>query len=192
MHAWAVRRALSRAARTFPSAPCLPQALAAEWLLRAQGVAAVLRIGVAPAAGDGRPIDAHAWVEVHLPNSGWVTMDPTPAVSETVGDSQWFAVSRVIDTLRLRALYFTRARAPWGEGPLYRHIGLYAFRRAALEQFIALPPSPLEQRERLEQLRALEAGMRIDAALLDKAAPSVDTGRDLAAATAAAVAQDHS
>ena len=63
MHAWAVRRALSRAARTFPSAPCLPQALAAEWLLRAQGVAAVLRIGVAPAAGDGRPIDAHAWVE---------------------------------------------------------------------------------------------------------------------------------
>jgi 3-deoxy-manno-octulosonate cytidylyltransferase (CMP-KDO synthetase) len=101
-------------------------------------------------------------------------------------------VGAQIETHRLRALYFTRARAPWGEGPLYRHIGLYAFRRAALEQFIALPPSPLEQRERLEQLRALEAGMRIDAALLDKAAPSVDTGRDLAAATAAAVAQDHS
>lgn len=97
-----------------------------------------------------------------------------------------------LDAQRLRALYFTRARAPWGEGPLYRHIGVYAFRRAALERFIELPPSPLETRERLEQLRALEAGMRIDAALLDKAPPSVDTGQDLAAATAAAVAQDHS
>ena len=63
---------------------------------------------------------------------------------------------------RLRALYFTRATAPYGEGPLYHHIGLYAYRRAALEHFVALPPSPLEQRERLEQLRALEAGMRID------------------------------
>jgi 3-deoxy-manno-octulosonate cytidylyltransferase (CMP-KDO synthetase) len=97
-----------------------------------------------------------------------------------------------IDARRLRALYFTRARAPWGEGPFYRHIGVYAFRRSALERFLALPPSPLERRERLEQLRALEAGIRIDAALLDKEAPSVDTGRDLAAATAAAIAQDHS
>ncbi len=66
---------------------------------------------------------------------------------------------------RLRALYFTRASAPAGEGPLYHHIGLYAFRRAALARFVALPPSPLEQREKLEQLRALEAGMRIDAAV---------------------------
>jgi hypothetical protein len=63
---------------------------------------------------------------------------------------------------RLRALYFTRATAPWGDGPLYHHIGLYAYRRAALERFVALPPSPLEKREKLEQLRALEAGMRID------------------------------
>ena len=63
---------------------------------------------------------------------------------------------------RLRALYFTRATAPWGEGPLYHHIGLYAYRRAALERFVALAASPLEKRERLEQLRALEAGMRID------------------------------
>ena len=117
----------------------------------------------------------------------------TPASDDEADDPN--AVKLIgarIDTHRLRALYFTRARAPWGEGPLYRHIGVYAFRRDALERFIALPPSPLEQRERLEQLRALEAGMRIDAALLDKAAPSVDTGRDLAAATAAAVAQDHS
>jgi 3-deoxy-manno-octulosonate cytidylyltransferase (CMP-KDO synthetase) len=79
---------------------------------------------------------------------------------------------------RLRALYFTRARAPYGPGPLYRHIGVYAYRRAALERFAALPPSPLERRERLEQLRALEAGMRIDAAVLDKAPPAVDRKRD--------------
>ena len=68
---------------------------------------------------------------------------------------------------RLRALYFTRATAPSGDGPLYHHIGLYAYRRAALERFVALPPSPLEKRERLEQLRALEAGMRIDVAIVD-------------------------
>ncbi|MFO1101791.1 MAG: 3-deoxy-manno-octulosonate cytidylyltransferase [Methylocystis sp.] len=91
---------------------------------------------------------------------------------------------------RLRALYFTRTAAPFGEGPRLKHIGVYAFRRAALERFVALPPSPLELRERLEQLRALEAGMRIDAALLDKAAPSVDTERDLSALRAAAREQD--
>lgn len=86
---------------------------------------------------------------------------------------------------RLRALYFTRARAPWGEGPLYKHIGVYAYRRAAFARYAALPPSPLELRERLEQLRALEDSMRIDAAVLDKASPSVDTGRDLEALRAA-------
>ena len=91
---------------------------------------------------------------------------------------------------RLRALYFTRAAAPFGEGSRLKHIGVYAFRRSALERFVALPPSPLEKRERLEQLRALEAGMRIDAALLDKAAPSVDTERDLAALRSAAREQD--
>ena len=61
---------------------------------------------------------------------------------------------------RGRALYFSRARAPHGEGPLFHHVGIYAFRRAALSRFVGLPPSPLEQREKLEQLRALEAGMR--------------------------------
>jgi 3-deoxy-manno-octulosonate cytidylyltransferase (CMP-KDO synthetase) len=80
---------------------------------------------------------------------------------------------------RLRALYFTRAAAPAGEGPLYHHIGLYAFRRAALERFVALPPSALEQREKLEQLRALEAGMRIDATILDSVPLGVDTPADL-------------
>jgi 3-deoxy-manno-octulosonate cytidylyltransferase (CMP-KDO synthetase) len=85
---------------------------------------------------------------------------------------------------RLRALYFTRATAPYGEGPLYHHIGLYAFRRKALERFIALPPSPLEQREKLEQLRALEAGMRIDVAIIDTVPLGVDTPEDLARARA--------
>jgi 3-deoxy-manno-octulosonate cytidylyltransferase (CMP-KDO synthetase) len=80
---------------------------------------------------------------------------------------------------RLRALYFTRATAPWGEGPLYHHIGLYAYRRAALERFVSLPPSPLEKRERLEQLRALEAGMRIDAAIVATVPLGVDTPGDL-------------
>ncbi|MGD9658999.1 MAG: 3-deoxy-manno-octulosonate cytidylyltransferase [Methylocystis sp.] len=99
-------------------------------------------------------------------------------------------VAASLNSHRLRALYFTRAAAPFGEGPRLKHIGVYAFRRAALERFVSLPPSPLELRERLEQLRALEAGMRIDAALLDKAAPSVDTERDLNALRAAAREQD--
>ena len=85
---------------------------------------------------------------------------------------------------RLRALYFTRATAPAGEGPLYHHIGLYAFRRAALERFVALPPSPLERRERLEQLRALEAGMRIDVAIVASVPLGVDTPADLETARA--------
>jgi len=80
---------------------------------------------------------------------------------------------------RLRALYFTRACAPAGEGPLYHHIGLYAYRRAALARFVALPPSALEKRERLEQLRALEAGMRIDVALVAGVPLGVDTPEDL-------------
>ena len=79
----------------------------------------------------------------------------------------------------LRAFYFTRATAPWGEGPLYHHIGLYAFRRAALARYVSLPPSPLESREKLEQLRALEAGMRIDVALVDAVPLGVDTPADL-------------
>jgi 3-deoxy-manno-octulosonate cytidylyltransferase (CMP-KDO synthetase) len=83
---------------------------------------------------------------------------------------------------RLRALYFTRATAPAGEGPLYHHIGLYAYRRAALARFVALPPSPLERREKLEQLRALEAGMRIDVAIVDSVPLGVDTAEDLARA----------
>jgi len=80
---------------------------------------------------------------------------------------------------RLRALYFTRATAPAGEGPLYHHIGIYAYRRRALERFVSLPPSPLELRERLEQLRALEDGMRIDVALTRNVIFGVDTQEHL-------------
>jgi len=81
-----------------------------------------------------------------------------------------------------RALYFSRAPVPSGEGEHYHHIGLYAYRRAALERFVALPPSVLERRESLEQLRALEAGMRIDVALVDSVPFGVDTPADLARA----------
>ena len=85
---------------------------------------------------------------------------------------------------RLRALYFTRATAPSGEGPLYHHIGLYAYRRAALARFVGLPPSPLERREKLEQLRALEAGMRIDVSVVASVPLGVDTPDDLERARA--------
>ena len=83
---------------------------------------------------------------------------------------------------RLRALYFTRATAPSGDGPLYHHIGLYAYRRRALARFVGLPPSPLERRERLEQLRAVEAGLRIDVTIVDDVPLGVDTPHDLARA----------
>ncbi len=88
-------------------------------------------------------------------------------------------VGTALTESRLRALYFTRATAPWGDGPLYHHIGLYAYRRAALERFVSLKPSPLEKRERLEQLRALEAGMRIDAEIVTTVPLGVDTPEDL-------------
>jgi len=89
------------------------------------------------------------------------------------------AVGSPIGPRRLRALYFTRATAPTGDGPRYHHIGLYAYRRAALQRFVSLPPSPLERQEKLEQLRALEAGMRIDIGLVDTVPRGVDTPADL-------------
>ena len=89
------------------------------------------------------------------------------------------AVGSPLGKGRMRALYFTRASAPTGDGPRYHHIGLYAYRRAALERFVKLPPSPLELQERLEQLRALEAGMRIDINVVDTVPRGVDTPADL-------------
>ncbi|TDR89828.1 3-deoxy-manno-octulosonate cytidylyltransferase [Enterovirga rhinocerotis] len=94
------------------------------------------------------------------------------------------AVGSEVAPGRLRALYFTRATAPYGEGPLLHHVGLYAYRRAALARFVALPPSPLEQREKLEQLRALEAGMRIDITLVEDEPFGVDNPESLARARA--------
>ncbi|AJY44432.1 3-deoxy-manno-octulosonate cytidylyltransferase [Martelella endophytica] len=88
-------------------------------------------------------------------------------------------VGAPIGATRLRALYFTRATAPWGEGPLYHHIGLYTYRRAALERFVSLPRSFLEEREKLEQLRALEHGMRIDVEIVKTVPLGVDTPEDL-------------
>ena len=77
------------------------------------------------------------------------------------------------------ALYFSRLPIPWGEGPRWHHIGIYAFRRAALSRFVSLPEAPLERRESLEQLRALEAGMRIACARVPQAPYGVDTADDL-------------
>lgn len=94
-----------------------------------------------------------------------------PAVVKIVGSP--------LSPSRMRALYFTRSTAPWGEGPLYHHVGLYAYRRAALERFVSLAPSALERREKLEQLRALEAGMRIDVEIVDSVPLGVDTPEDL-------------
>ncbi|MDR7143872.1 3-deoxy-manno-octulosonate cytidylyltransferase [Rhizobium sp. BE258] len=88
-------------------------------------------------------------------------------------------VGSPLSETRLRGLYFTRATAPYGKGPLYHHIGLYAYRRPALERFVTLGPSVLELRESLEQLRALEAGMRIDAEIVETVPLGVDTPADL-------------
>lgn len=95
-----------------------------------------------------------------------------------------------ISPSRLRALYFTRATAPWGDGPLYHHVGLYAYRRAALERFVSLKPSVLEKRESLEQLRALEDGMRIDVEIIRTVPLGVDTPEHLERARALLSRQD--
>jgi 3-deoxy-manno-octulosonate cytidylyltransferase (CMP-KDO synthetase) len=98
---------------------------------------------------------------------------------ESLAPSVVKAVGSPLGGRRMRALYFTRATAPHGDGPRYHHIGLYAYRRAALARFVKLPPSPLELQEKLEQLRALEAGMRIDITIVDTVPRGVDTPADL-------------
>ena len=89
------------------------------------------------------------------------------------------AVVKVVMGQNGNTLYFSRSTVPCGDGPLYHHIGIYAYRRKALERFVSLPPSPLEKRERLEQLRALENGMRIDAAVVNTVPLGVDTPKQL-------------
>jgi 3-deoxy-manno-octulosonate cytidylyltransferase (CMP-KDO synthetase) len=108
-----------------------------------------------------------------------------PAQLESISVNK--VVAGFADSARpARALYFSKAPVPWGEGPHYEHIGLYAYRRAALDRFVTLPRGILEQRERLEQLRALEAGMRISVSLIDPArlGVQVDTPADLERARA--------
>jgi len=87
--------------------------------------------------------------------------------------------AEAISPTSLRALYFTRATAPYGDGPLYHHIGIYAYRLKALKRFVALAPSPLEKREKLEQLRALENGLQIDVGVVADVPFGVDTPDDL-------------
>ena len=101
------------------------------------------------------------------------------ALGEEAGGLEVRVVGTPIAPNRLRALYFTRATAPHGDGPLYHHIGMYAYRRYSLERFVTLKPSVLEIRERLEQLRAIEDGMRIDVGLVDTVPLGVDTPEDL-------------
>jgi 3-deoxy-manno-octulosonate cytidylyltransferase (CMP-KDO synthetase) len=93
------------------------------------------------------------------------------------------AIGAPVAPRRLHATRFTREDAH-GAGPHYHHIGLYAYRRAALEKFVALPPSANERREKLEQLRALDAGMRIDVAIVGSVPHGVDTPEDLEKARA--------
>jgi 3-deoxy-manno-octulosonate cytidylyltransferase (CMP-KDO synthetase) len=121
----------------------------------------------------------HATPEADIATLVSPSSDPAEAADPNIVKA---VLARGPDPQRGQALYFTRAAAPHGPGPIARHIGVYAYRRAALERFVAAPPSPLEQRERLEQLRALEMGLRIWAAQVDVFAKGVDTPADLEAA----------
>ena len=131
----------------------------------------VVRAVFAPLATDGVDIATlvtEITVEEERTNPNVVKAVVSLAAGQTIG----------------RALYFSRATVPWGDGPHYHHIGLYGFRRDSLRRFVALPQGVLERREKLEQLRALEHGMRIDAALVDTVPLGVDTPADLERARA--------
>jgi 3-deoxy-manno-octulosonate cytidylyltransferase (CMP-KDO synthetase) len=134
--------------------------------------------------GDFPTIDPRAVAASILPLAD-PAVDIATLAAEIVDEDERTANSVVkligseISPGRMRALYFTRAAAPTGPGPLYHHVGLYAYRRRALARFVALPPSPLELREKLEQLRAIEAGMRIDVSIIAQVPRGVDTPGDL-------------
>jgi len=138
--------------------------------------------------GDLPSIDPESLRAVLAPFAEPATDIATLAVEQPLADINNPTRVKIAGTLLptgfLRALYFSRAPIPWSlasgvPGSFHHHIGVYAFRRTALERFAALPPSPLEHREKLEQLRALEAGMRIDAALVDTCPVWVDTPEQL-------------
>jgi len=113
---------------------------------------------------------------VDIATLGFVIDDPAERMDPSVPKA---VVSLEAGARSGRAIWFSRLATPWGEGPMIHHIGIYAYRRAALERFVGLPPAPLEMREKLEQLRALEAGMRIEAVLVDSVPLGVDTPADL-------------
>jgi 3-deoxy-manno-octulosonate cytidylyltransferase (CMP-KDO synthetase) len=134
--------------------------------------------------GDFPTIDPRA-IALSVPPLSDINVDIATLAAEIHDEEEANAPSVVkvigtpITAHHLRALYFTRATAPTGPGPLYHHVGLYAYRRKALKRFISLPPSPLETREKLEQLRAIEAGMRIDVMIIDHVPRGIDTPEDL-------------
>jgi 3-deoxy-manno-octulosonate cytidylyltransferase (CMP-KDO synthetase) len=125
---------------------------------------------------------AYALLETEGVDIGTLAVEITDASERGNPNVVKAVVERAPGATTGRALYFTRATAPTGEAPLLHHIGLYAYRRQALERFVSLPPSHLEQQEKLEQLRALAAGMRIDVAVVDAVPLGVDTPADLARA----------
>lgn len=119
-----------------------------------------------------------------LENDPQVDVATLACVMENPDDAQNPDIVKVAAALspsheRARALYFSRSPIPYGPGPCYHHIGIYAWRRTALQRFVTLPVGMLERREKLEQLRALEAGMRIDVALVESLPVGVDTPDDL-------------
>lgn len=148
----------------------------AEYIINVQGDLPTIEAGVVRASL--RPLLDNASTDIAT-----LTVEITDEHEKTNPNVVKIVGSPISET-RLKALYFTRATAPYGDGPLYHHIGLYTYRRAALEKFVSLGPSPLEMRERLEQLRALEAGMRIDAEIVHSIPLGVDTPADLEKARA--------
>ena len=143
----------------------------ASIVVNVQGDLPTLRPPTSPPRSGRSPIRRCASARSRAARSGRPEERVNPNVVKVVGTP--------VSARRLRASISTRAPAPFGDGPLYHHIGLYAYRRAALARFVGLAPSPLEQREKLEQLRALEAGMRIDVAIVDSVPLGVDTPQEL-------------
>ena len=135
--------------------------------------------GDLPMLASGLPLDCLAPLSDDAVDIATIATEITKASNRTNPNAVKVIGAQTFNPRRLRALYFTRATAPHGEGPLYHHFGMYAYRRSALERFVALPPSTLEKREQLEQLRALEAGMRIDVTIVDSVPVEVNTPADL-------------
>ena len=132
----------------------------------------------------------HVYIVV---NSAGIAGSNAPVMDYDVEEFQHIVMVNLIGTFHVnkvvaawepdgrfgRALYFSKWPVPWGDGEVFHHIGIYTYRRAALDRFVALPPSPLEKRERLEQLRALEAGMRIEVGRVETVPLGVDTPAQL-------------